>query len=488
MEHTFSVLAAIIERNAAFLVALNQLVAQFMPPPQFDSSPPEQAWQQDPWQQRKSRRRNAGSQETEQSTSHGTESTAASRSMEVPLPQEWPLPGATPKKRRRSPLTARDAEGSTPILTPPQTVVLRSIGKKEVSAFTGQEIREAVKQAGIDNMEGYTVHRNEKANAIAITTRDPLMVEKLLQVREIQKGEETLPLQPYKALAGNHCRGVIYLPGQGNTVTPESLREDIDCRDHKVAAARPIGAKGNTILVTFEGRVLPKKVRYMCEVLDVREYRPRPLVCFRCHGIGHKMDVCPRGSACCGTCGSEHDDVQEVVSTQVKLGDTVIDVHNTYIMPSVGANNADWINRLVEPKRHTILAGDFNARRTAWGYPDKNARGKNIKKACENSNLQLCNNPDTPTRLAQNTNHNDTSPDLAWTSPKLRIKWQVLQDAMGSDHLPIRTDLLISTLCVQASEILGAEPEEPVARSSRVLCVSQGKSLVGGNSDPAGLS
>lgn len=281
-----------------------------MPPPQVDSSPPEQAWQQDPWQQRKSRRRNAGSRETEQSTSHGTESPAASRSMEEPLPQEWPLPGATPKKRRRSPLAARDAEGSTPILTPPQTVVLRSIGKKEVSAFTGQEIREAVKQAGIDNMEGYTVHRNEKANAIAITTRDPLMVEKLLQVREIRKGEETLPLQPYKALAGNQCRGVIYLPGQGNTVTPESLREDIDCRDHKVAAARPIGAKGNTILVTFEGRVLPKKVRYMCEVLDVREYRPRPLVCFRCHGIGHKMDVCPRGSARCGTCGSEHDGME----------------------------------------------------------------------------------------------------------------------------------------------------------------------------------
>ncbi|KAG0428630.1 hypothetical protein HPB47_024389 [Ixodes persulcatus] len=310
MEHTFSVLAAIIERNPAFLEALNQLVAQFMPPPQVDSSPPQQAWQQDPWQQRKSRRRNAGSRETEQSTSHGTESPAASRSVEEPHHQEWPLPGATPRKRRRSPLAARDAEGSTPISTPPQTVVLRSIGKKEVSAFTGQEIREAVKQAGIDNMEGYTVHRNENANAIAITTRDPLMVEKLLQVREIRKGEETLPLQPYKALAGNQCRGVIYLPGQGNTVTPESLREDIDCRSHKVAAARPIGAKGNTILVIFEGRVLPKKVRYMCEVLDVCEYRPRPLVCFRCHGIGHKMDVCPRGSARCGTCGSEHDGME----------------------------------------------------------------------------------------------------------------------------------------------------------------------------------
>ncbi|KAG0426981.1 hypothetical protein HPB47_025938 [Ixodes persulcatus] len=229
--------------------------------------------------------------------------------------QEWPLPGATQRKRKRNPLTPEDAEASKAIPQPTQTVVLRSIGRKAVNAFTGQDIFDAVKQAGIQSNEQYTVRRNEKANAIAITTRDPLTLEKLLKVKEIRKGTEVHQLQPYKAMAGNECRGVLYLQGEGNEVTAESLQADIVCKSHKVVAARPMGPKGNTILVTFEGRVLPKKVSYMSEVLNVREYRPRPLVCFRCHAIGHKMDVCPRDTARCGTCGSEHDGMEGCAQT-----------------------------------------------------------------------------------------------------------------------------------------------------------------------------
>ncbi|KAG0422879.1 hypothetical protein HPB47_001327 [Ixodes persulcatus] len=229
--------------------------------------------------------------------------------------QEWPLPGTTQRKRKRNPLTPEDAETSKPIPQPTQTVVLRSIRRKAVNAFTGQEIFDAVKQTGIQSNEQYTVRSNEKANAIAITTRDPLTLEKRLKVKEIRKGTEVHQLQPYKAMAGNECRGVLYLPGEGNEVTTESLQADIVCKSHKVVAARPMGPKGNTILVTFEGRVLPKKASYMSEVLNVREYRPRPLVCFRCHAIGHKVDVCPRDTARCGTCGSEHDGMEGCAQT-----------------------------------------------------------------------------------------------------------------------------------------------------------------------------
>lgn len=108
-------------------------------------------------------------------------------------------------------------------------------------------------------------------------------------------------------------------------------------------------------------------------------------------------------------------------------------------------NEADWIMKLVTPKRHTILAGDFNARHTAWGYPDKNVRGRNIKEACITAKLELCNNPDVPTRLAQIAGHNDTSPDLTWVSPRLKVEWQVQTDPMGSDHLPIFIKLFINT-------------------------------------------
>ncbi|KAG0442800.1 hypothetical protein HPB47_015607 [Ixodes persulcatus] len=122
-----------------------------------------------------------------------------------------------------------------------------------------------------------------------------------------------------------------------------------------------------------------------------------------------------------------------IVSTRVKLGDTVIDIHNTYIRPSVSSNEAAWIKGLVAVGRHTILAGDFNAQRP----------GKEHKKTCVAAKLKLCNSPEVLTRLAQIPGHNDTSPDLTWASPKLKIQWQVQSDPMGSDHLPLFIQLSI---------------------------------------------
>ncbi|KAG0410933.1 hypothetical protein HPB47_011936 [Ixodes persulcatus] len=138
-------------------------------------------------------------------------------------------------------------------------------------------------------------------------------------------------------------------------------------------------------------------------------------------------------------------DDREVVSTRVKFGDTPINIHNTYIRPCGDSNEVNWIKGLVEKNKYTILAGDFNARHTAWGYPNKNARGKHIKKACLAAGLHLCNDPATPTRLAQAANQNDTFPGLTWASPRQQVQWQVQTDPWGSDHLPIHIKLPIST-------------------------------------------
>lgn len=360
----FQVLAGVIERQPAFLEALQQLVARFTPQPQEivdnPNRPTLKETRQDPRFRRKNERSRSphrtsgkGDEEPQQTTqemqdgghltpvrlteqdggrppqasapplNEGTFQGHPLKQTKPPAPPnllpapetnddiEWPLLGISSRKRKLSSQPMRNANESTPRLFPVQTVVLRSVGKKEVSAFTGKEIREAIESAGIQAHADYTVHRNERANALAITTRDPLLTEKLLKIKAIRQGEDTNALQPYKALAGNQCRGVVYLRGQNNEVTPEQLQEDIECRTHKLVAARPLGTKGNTILVTFEGTTRPQRVSYMHEVLPVREYRPRPLVCFQCHAIGHKKDVCPREKERCGTCGSEHDGMEK---------------------------------------------------------------------------------------------------------------------------------------------------------------------------------
>lgn len=60
----------------------------------------------------------------------------------------------------------RNNDESMPRVLPVETVVLRSVGKKEVGAFTGKEIREAIERAGVHAQADYTVHRNDKANAL----------------------------------------------------------------------------------------------------------------------------------------------------------------------------------------------------------------------------------------------------------------------------------------------------------------------------------
>ncbi|XP_040072526.1 uncharacterized protein LOC120850721 [Ixodes scapularis] len=179
-----------------------------------------------------------------------------------------------------------------------------------VEDFSTKEIRAAIGKTGVKNMSDFTVYRNEKANTIAITTRNSLLAEKFLQIREIPTERQgPREVQPYKALGSNKVRGVIYLHSPHDD--PETLVNELICNTHKIVAARALGIKKRTILITFEGRTLPRHVRYAFEVYRVAEYRPRPLVCFGFHQIGHKAVVCPNNIRRCGSCGQEHGEVED---------------------------------------------------------------------------------------------------------------------------------------------------------------------------------
>lgn len=68
---------------------------------------------------------------------HGTAPQAPSQNTEGDDDQEWSLLGARPLKRKRNPLTPGNTGASKPIPQLTQTVVLRFIGRKEVSASRG---------------------------------------------------------------------------------------------------------------------------------------------------------------------------------------------------------------------------------------------------------------------------------------------------------------------------------------------------------------
>ncbi|KAG0429850.1 hypothetical protein HPB47_023223 [Ixodes persulcatus] len=159
-----------------------------------------------------------------------------------------------------------------------------------------------------------SVHVNEKSNTIAITTRNQQAVDKLLTIGTIEQKGKALEMKPYVATSSAQTKGVIYLRGHDNDETPESLMKELECRTHQISAARIIGQSGRTVLITFESQTLPRYVRYACESFKVSSYRPRPLVCHKCHTLGHKADVCPQDAVRCGGCGHEHDPAQRAMT------------------------------------------------------------------------------------------------------------------------------------------------------------------------------
>ena len=74
------------------------------------------------------------------------------------------------------------------------------------------------------------------------------------------------------ATVSNQVEGVIYLHGSDNKETPETLMQDLMCRTNKIVAARVIGRSGRTVLITFEGKSIPKYVRFLYESYPVSSY------------------------------------------------------------------------------------------------------------------------------------------------------------------------------------------------------------------------
>ncbi|CAN7981456.1 unnamed protein product [Ixodes pacificus] len=224
----------------------------------------------------------------------------------TPMDEDKGNDGEWQPSRRRKHRSSDNAQNTTSHTAPTQTVVLKPTCKAEVYRFTGRDICAAIEKTCVRNKDGFSVHMSEKSNTISITTKNPLITSKLLSIGEIKKDDKTCEVTPYMAMASNQVKGVIYLHGSDNKETPETFMQDLMCRTNKIVAARVIDRSGRTVLITFEGKSIPKYVRFLYESYPVSSYRPRPVVCFNCHEIGHKSDVCPNKTSRCDKCGHDH--------------------------------------------------------------------------------------------------------------------------------------------------------------------------------------
>ncbi|KAH7936843.1 hypothetical protein HPB49_005709 [Dermacentor silvarum] len=84
----------------------------------------------------------------------------------------------------------------------------------------------------------------------------------------------------------------------------------VDSKNVQILLARPMGKSGS-VLITFASSRPPRYVKYWNFLKNVIPYEPRSVVCFWCHGLGHKQDVCPAENAVCPRCGSQPEQPPE---------------------------------------------------------------------------------------------------------------------------------------------------------------------------------
>lgn len=116
------------------------------------------------------------------------------------------------------------------------------------------------------------------------------------------------------------------------------------------------------------------------------------------------------------------DQTREIVAVRTLVAGHAVTFVSVYLRPEArGGHNADWIAKIaaMAANEALVIGGDFNAKHTLWGYKLDSRRGNAVVDAVAHINLELLNDTDVPTRVAEHNKQMDTSPDLTWAITSL---------------------------------------------------------------------
>ncbi|KAM7311591.1 uncharacterized protein ISCGN_008498 [Ixodes scapularis] len=119
-----------------------------------------------------------------------------------------------------------------------------------------------------------------------------------------------------------------------------------------------------------------------------------------------------------------------------KKGRPSIYVLNAYSSPKDSSKQAAALihkTAILAGTAPLLIAGDFNARHQAWGYPRSLPKGVAIWNTLQTDHLTLITDPDYPTREGNSVSP-DTTPDLFITRNIPLATWSNTRNTLGSDH------------------------------------------------------
>ncbi|XP_037503053.1 uncharacterized protein LOC119377819 [Rhipicephalus sanguineus] len=100
-----------------------------------------------------------------------------------------------------------------------------------------------------------------------------------------------------------------------------------------------------------------------------------------------------------------------------------------------------------------IVAGDFNAPHSTWGYVRDSPKGTSICKAIQDFNLMLLTDCGFPTCLGNSVTRPST-PDLSLVAYGGKSSWRNMGEDLGSDHFIIETTLHAQCKTIRIQRII----------------------------------
>ncbi|KAG0411253.1 hypothetical protein HPB47_011629 [Ixodes persulcatus] len=133
------------------------------------------------------------------------------------------------------------------------------------------------------------VRPKPQQNLITVLTFRQSARDKLLNTTTISIQEKPYQITAYEAASTQTCKGVIHGIERG---TPSDvLMRHLITTGAPILTARMMGQSLSAI-ITFEGTYVPYYVLYQQAEYRCRPHRPKAQICQRCHGIGHRADIC----------------------------------------------------------------------------------------------------------------------------------------------------------------------------------------------------
>lgn len=136
------------------------------------------------------------------------------------------------------------------------------------------------------------------------------------------------------------------------------------------------------------------------------------------------------------------NDKFEVCAITIRFRSKSLTIISLYKPPNVSISRAEWVRFFSQFPNDILVGGDFNTHHPRWDDELTCAEGIKLVEAMDSVGLH-CLNRGGQTRFATAYSRN-SSIDLILTNnvSALTAHWKIMQESWGSDHLPIRIEIV----------------------------------------------